>query len=354
MVPILRLLFPVVIAGCMATTLHAGSDLISSVTSGATEKVENTRKLLAAGANVNEVDKHGWTALMYATQVKRKAKELVSVLLEKGADPNIQATGETKSMSKGVTALHIASCAHDAEVVDLLLEAGAKVDLVDATGDTPLHLASWSGASLIVGKLLAAGAKVDTIDATGKRAIDYAKDLRFPSVSALLCQASNPSATESCFPGEVNESPLGKTYSRIVLVDFLKSKSNQIIGDEAKTVAQECQDATLSVLKGMKRFESVDMKPGNGTEDASTLLVAARVDSFGINSTVLTNPRNLATIVITLRLLDASTGHMVREQTLRYECPKVITIREYHAPDKFIPEDMGAMIAAYIMNINRH
>ncbi len=45
--------------------------------------------------------------------------------------------------TKGETPLHRAAAFADEEAIRLLLEAGAKVDALDANGESPLSWASW-------------------------------------------------------------------------------------------------------------------------------------------------------------------------------------------------------------------
>jgi hypothetical protein len=74
-------------------------------------------RLLGGGADVNERDEHGWTALNWAAG-KGDAK-MVARLLERGADVTL--TGRDNR-----TPLMIASAADRREVVDLLTEAERK------------------------------------------------------------------------------------------------------------------------------------------------------------------------------------------------------------------------------------
>lgn len=59
-------------------------------------RVDSAQLLIAAGVPLNDVDKHGYTPLLYASTVDFGDDRMVKLLLQAGADPNIHAkTGET-------------------------------------------------------------------------------------------------------------------------------------------------------------------------------------------------------------------------------------------------------------------
>ena len=78
--------------------------------------------------------------------------DAVRALLDDGADPDL-ARGD------GLTALHLAAREGHAEIVDVLIGAGAETGATTRIGDyTPLHLAGGAGHAEVVGALLEAGA----------------------------------------------------------------------------------------------------------------------------------------------------------------------------------------------------
>lgn len=75
---------------------------------------------------------------------------VLRVLLRSGADPDRATKGgiETGAFmrdarTRGETPLHRAAAVGTEETIDLLLQAGARVDVRDMNGDTPLTWASW-------------------------------------------------------------------------------------------------------------------------------------------------------------------------------------------------------------------
>jgi len=82
--------------------------------------VQGVERLLARGADVNQRDASGTTALMLAAP--QGSLPLVRLLLAKGADPNLV-------NARGESALSCARYYHHSEAVTVLLEHGAKEDL---------------------------------------------------------------------------------------------------------------------------------------------------------------------------------------------------------------------------------
>jgi uncharacterized protein len=109
--------------------------------------------LIESGADANYADPNtGETALHAAlcTTNRPGCGMAVKVLVAAGADPN-RATKPGKETAgfmrdcrtKGETALHRAAAFASDEIVQLLLDAGATIDVRDMNGDTPLGWASW-------------------------------------------------------------------------------------------------------------------------------------------------------------------------------------------------------------------
>ncbi|MBI3068114.1 MAG: ankyrin repeat domain-containing protein, partial [Betaproteobacteria bacterium] len=96
------------------------------------------RALLKRGAEVNETDRHGRTALFVAAASGNLG--LVTLLLEAGADPRWQDDLD-------VTPMHIAAAPRARVlVIEALLKRGAPADAADYAGETPLIAALGTGA----------------------------------------------------------------------------------------------------------------------------------------------------------------------------------------------------------------
>lgn len=108
------------------------------------------RTLLETGANVNETDETGWTALMHAVDNGHKATVLA--LLKGGADVNYNAA------HAGGTALMVAAYRGHIDIIDVLLAGGAKLNFVGDHEFTALSAAAFGGHSNAVQHLIAKGA----------------------------------------------------------------------------------------------------------------------------------------------------------------------------------------------------
>jgi uncharacterized protein len=110
--------------------------------------------LLEQGADSNYADpESAETPLHSALSSRREAQyRVVKVLLQNNADPNCKTKPSVETgafmrdcRTKGETPLHRAAAFANEETIQLLLDAGAKIDAKDMNGDSPLGWGSWYG-----------------------------------------------------------------------------------------------------------------------------------------------------------------------------------------------------------------
>ena len=169
--------------------------------------------LLEEGANAKFVGPHGFTPLMAGCQLGHL--ESVRRLLKEGCDPNATCDSEldywcplsiasfnnhpdivslliqngtkvSRVAPNGMTPI-IKASQKCSQCVELLIEAGAQVNVRSDTSRTPLMLASEAGLSKAVHSLLSAGAELNAKDNSGHSALFYAtKEKQYECVKILL------------------------------------------------------------------------------------------------------------------------------------------------------------------------
>lgn len=145
--------------------------------------------LISLGADMNDEDNTGLSALMYACQGGKSS--LVQLFISRGCDPNAVA-------SDGSIPLHVAAQWGNAETVDLLLAAGALYNAVNADGWTPLLFAAIGGHVECVRHLVKVGADLDIADDDGFTALMYAMEGEHREVATVLQEAG---AKVNAIPG---------------------------------------------------------------------------------------------------------------------------------------------------------
>ncbi len=119
---------------------------------------------LARGADINQVNAHGETALLHAAW--QGQMEAVRWLIAQGAQANRR--------NKQWTALHYAAFAGHQAIVRYLLERGADVNALSPNGSTPLMMAAREGQAAIASHLLSAGASGAIVNDNGENAVHWA------------------------------------------------------------------------------------------------------------------------------------------------------------------------------------
>jgi ankyrin repeat protein/beta-lactamase regulating signal transducer with metallopeptidase domain len=112
--------------------------------------IEQVKKLISNGADINSRDNHGATPAYAATVSigvdRQQMVDIVKLLVAKGAQ---------------IDTIHLAAFVGDVEKVKSFLQEGIDINEKDVHGRTPLHLASMSGQKEVVRLLIGKGADVN-------------------------------------------------------------------------------------------------------------------------------------------------------------------------------------------------
>jgi hypothetical protein len=294
-------------------TLQAGSSLIKAATKG---NYDDVKACLAKGEGINDVDKYGWSPLMWATYYRYQI--IIDYLLDNGANPDIQATRDYSQIKSGATALIIAAYYGQDDQTSSLMRKKANVDLADSSG---------------------------------KKAADYAKEFGFTNVLDIMAQTPGGAAAVSTATKAkgVDDTRLDKTYTKVVLAEFTASKE---ITKDYRDQVLECQNAARFILTDKKAFESVAMADPAKTPGADTLVLQAEITEIRIPSGAarfwVGAMAGNAYMHVKVKLVDGATGKVAREQLITSENNAWGAAWSWGATDRSLPKDVGAMVASYV------
>ncbi|XP_043089874.1 caskin-2 isoform X2 [Puntigrus tetrazona] len=177
----------------------------------------------------------------------------------------------------GFSALHHAALTGTTEMLSLLLEAQAVVDIKDSNGMRPLHYAAWQGKADSVLMLLRSGAAVNNASHDGQIPLHLAAQYGHFEVSEMLLQhQSNP-----CILNKAKKTPLDLAceFGRVKVAQLLLN-SNMVVslleGDRKDGSDSNCNTPLhLAARNGHKDVIRLLLKAGidiNRTTKAGTAL----------------------------------------------------------------------------------
>ena len=136
------------------------------------------RILLMRKAKVNQTDTNGRTALMWA--IRWGHKEVVQMLLDLKADPDII------DKDGNIALVYAMVYGPNLELAELLIKAGANVNLSTNDRGTPIMVAANFGQLEMVKLLIAAKANVNVRDRRGNLVLNTASGVKRDEILAIL------------------------------------------------------------------------------------------------------------------------------------------------------------------------
>jgi len=142
---------------------------------------EVLKEMLRKPANLNARDSAGRTVLHVvgetaAEEARDNIARVTRMLIANGADVN------ARDRVYGNTLLHHVP---DADTAKVLIDAGARLNILNHQGQTPLMLTLDEEVARM---LVNAGADISLVDKNGKTALDMAKELQLTEKIAVLTQ----------------------------------------------------------------------------------------------------------------------------------------------------------------------
>jgi ankyrin repeat protein len=178
------LLAPYLLHSLIRLLFYSSSPRASSTSSleqAASEgHAETIRTLISQGGDINARNARGQTPLHLA--VKQGNSDVVQLLLENEAEVDVVET------DSGCTSLHYAASLGHVDLCESLVRYGANPDAQTARLETPLHLAVSRGHPDVVALLLKFHARLDIRDKDGMTPLQQAEKLKKREIVLLIKQ----------------------------------------------------------------------------------------------------------------------------------------------------------------------
>ncbi len=173
--------------------------------------VTSLRNALEAGADANAINEAGSSALFEA--VRKQSLDACRLLVAAGADVNF-----VNEQNIGATPLMMAVGYKEPQIVNLLLENDADVNLADANGDPAINWAAYYGYTDIAERLLKAGADTEQVGHGNPREIAMRRGHQtFVSLMARLADIPLPSPDTALLIEAINSENLDALEDALAL-----------------------------------------------------------------------------------------------------------------------------------------
>jgi hypothetical protein len=256
---------------------------------------EMVKKCLDRGANVNVKGTDGKTALIIS--IERKEIDLIRILINSGADVNL---ADNNGVSPLIYALLINPI--DIRILNRLLEAGADVNLADNNGVSPLIYALLINPIdiRIVNMLLERNADPNTRDNLGISVYEYAQSTNNDDIVELIVDSGAQPDVENVVQPELPASNLFQVHH--IFRDFEFDRFMEIIRTELGR-----REISLSTSGDELLEPLIDYATAN--------LVREKVDVLnGINTKIKTySDKNIRAVQDTIKYILAQPKEFINQ-----------------------------------------
>ena len=143
-------------------------------------RADTIKSLIAQGVDINARNIRGHAPIHLATA--KGNRDVVQLLLENGAEVDVVGT------DSGCTSLHYAASLGHVDLCEMLVRYGADTDAQTARLETPLHLAIVKGHCEVVEILLKYSARLDIRDMNGMTPLQQAENIKNMEIVTLIKQ----------------------------------------------------------------------------------------------------------------------------------------------------------------------
>jgi len=227
---------------------------------------QGVRAALSQGANPNQRDPQGHTALLYAVHQGNVA--LAEALLSAGAEVDLAKTPQ------GLTPVMLAAARGERQMTELLLRAGADPNRVNEDGSAALMIAVYRGDPVLTAQLLQSGADPNLVDKQGDSALGLAIRGNFPALMTQLLQAGADPCQGDCWFTAASENQ-GDCLQVLLDLDWDVNLRNEE-GETALHLA--CLEGHLGIVKRLLQA-GAEINPQ--TELGDTPLALATLQGHG-------------------------------------------------------------------------
>lgn len=236
--------------GCISSALSTLRNIYSP-------NVKVSRLLLLAGASPNYITEYLGNAPVLCMYAHEGSVEMVSLLLEFGADVEL-------TNSQGCTALSLAASRGHCDVVRRLVAAGASLGHADIAGQCPLVHAARQGRLSVVGYLLAC---------------NWAPSL----TTNLKLEIAREEAAQQAVVAAAAQGHEAIVEYLLDMSEVIVDNSDTLIGETALTIAS-AHGSTATVAALLARGANSLIK---NTKGLSPLMLAAREGHWGTAERIL-------------------------------------------------------------------
>uniref|UniRef100_A0A665WHR2 Euchromatic histone-lysine N-methyltransferase 1a n=1 Tax=Echeneis naucrates TaxID=173247 RepID=A0A665WHR2_ECHNA len=208
--------------------------------------------LSKASKYINCQDDGGWTPITWA--IEHKHKELVHLLLTRGADVNIRDKEEN-------VCLHWAALSGCDDIAQALLEAHCDLNAINVHGDSPLHVAARENYLECVTLFLSCGADVTQRNKEGETPLDCS----VYGSSVWTALSTNKKLTDSDFSAKIfSHRDISRGYEAVPIT-CVNGVDSEPCPQNFKYIPDNCVTSPLDIDKDITHLQHC-----NCTDDCSS------------------------------------------------------------------------------------